>query len=1244
MDKIKVITCNVRGLADKVKRRQVFQYFRRHKYDIIFMQETHSTANTKRFWKSEWGGKTLFSHGTSNAKGVAILFARDLDVEILQCYNDYQGRSIVALVKVNEQKIALCNTYAPNEDQVEFFTDLSEKLLIKQADHVIWGGDFNLNLLEEDKQGGSKFVSSKSAQYLNNFMEESAWVDVWRYFHPDQFQFTWKKTKPAPVFSRLDYFIIPEGSLDYVSKCEIMPGFKSDHSFVKIELSFAQSMRGPGTWKLNTTYLANKTYVDGVNILIDRAKDKFGQNVTKMWEYLKFDIGEFSREFAVEKARSRKNQIKQLEKQIHTCEKKLNFINLRADNAIKLIQKINLKLDTLHVELDKHTRYEVEGIMLRTKARWVEHGEKNTKFFLGLEKFRAKSKSMKCVQTQNGKLEYDQNNILQEQANYFQQLYQKDPAIKFRLQDIPGRKLDVTQKILLESELTLEEISDAIKEMPRNKTGGPDGLPVDFYKVFWIKIKEILLQVYHKCKDNKLMFSSARQGTISLIPKKGKNRLLLKNWRPIMLLNVDYKILSKAMANRLKIVLPDIIDPDQTGFTKGKDITENLRKMLDVMEIALTRKLPAIIVFVDFEKAFDRVDLQALIELMKCLNFGDQMIEWVELLFTKFNLATTNYGHMSEFLHPTRGLLQGNPIAPYLFLLIGEVLARILKKNKQIEGIDLAKGGSIMLSQFADDLALFLKFKAEVWQGVMDSFDTFEAHTGMKISYDKTIIYRIGSIRDSDAKFYSTRKINWSNEPVNTLGIWVSHDPEQSWHLNFDPIIKKMDSTLSLWKKRGVTLLGKIQVLNSLIGSLWVYKCAVLPVLPKKLLAEIKIKFLDFIWDGKKSKIAWSTLIGLKENGGLGLVDLANRDQALKAQWVIKIQTKLILKKLAQEIIQLDYDWLWEAQLVKEDVNTLFVSVSAFWKSVLTAWFDTNFQDPIDGNQVKEQIIWLNSNIRIGGKPVVITELEEKGIHRIKHLLNCENHLLSWEEARIKFDLKNFLVYQSTVAAILTSWKKLLHEENGLEYRNPVQEGLKSVKLVNSIYRFRKQDKLLLRSYVIKWNNTMNTDINEEDFLTFVSNIKQMTIVTKLRSFQYRLMLHAMITNRKLMLYKIRENDHCTFCQNQVETVMHLFTKCSKVIPVWAYIERLCKTKLDKSQIIFNNVVNNPKHVENTIVLLTKFVIYKFRCMEKIPSIENVKIELKNLQEIEGEIARKKDKEGHHGVKLFSKTKRKIFR
>ena len=161
----------------------------------------------------------------------------------------------------------------------------------------------------------------------------------------------------------------------------------------------------------------------------------------------------------------------------------------------------------------------------------------------------------------------------------------------------------------------------------------------------------------------------------------------------------------------------------------------------------------------------------------------------------------------------------------------------------------------------------------------------------MKINYDKTSVYRIGSIQNTDAKFYSKNKVKWTNEPVNMLGYWIAYSERQMNELNYDPIMSKANSILSLWHHRGLSLFGKILVINSLVISLYNYVMYPSKEFPHSIVTETKKLFTQFIWSGKSPKIDWATLTAPKQQGGAGLVNIYKKFLAFKLSWVSKVLT-----------------------------------------------------------------------------------------------------------------------------------------------------------------------------------------------------------------------------------------------------------------------------------------------------------------------------------------------------------------
>ena len=184
-----------------------------------------------------------------------------------------------------------------------------------------------------------------------------------------------------------------------------------------------------------------------------------------------------------------------------------------------------------------------------------------------------------------------------------------------------------------EGEVTLEECYSALKIMAANKAPGSDGFTTEFYQHFWNLLGNYMVKIFNYAFQNGILSISQRQGVISLIPKKKKNLEFLKNWRPVSLLNVDYKILTKVIALRLEKVLPKIISSSQSGYVKGRYIGESIRLIKDVMDFTKEKSLPGIAVFLDFEKAFDSFEWDFLQICLQSFNFGPHLRRWVSIFY-----------------------------------------------------------------------------------------------------------------------------------------------------------------------------------------------------------------------------------------------------------------------------------------------------------------------------------------------------------------------------------------------------------------------------------------------------------------------------------------------------------------------------------------------------------------------------------------------------------------------------------
>ena len=213
-------------------------------------------------------------------------------------------------------------------------------------------------------------------------------------------------------------------------------------------------------------------------------------------------------------------------------------------------------------------------------------------------------------------------------------------------------------------------------------------------------------------------------GIISCLPKGDKPRHFLKNWRPITLLNVLYKIISGCISHRIKSTLDYLISDTQTGFLKGRYIGENTRFIYDLMSFTEQKNIPGLLVLLDFEKAFDSISWSFLYKVLKYFGFGKYISDWIKILNTNFKASVLQCGFLSEQFNVERGCRQGDPVAPYLFLLCVEILAILIKQNNDIKGI-VINDKEHKLSQYADDTSLALDGTSKSLFAALDTIDFF---------------------------------------------------------------------------------------------------------------------------------------------------------------------------------------------------------------------------------------------------------------------------------------------------------------------------------------------------------------------------------------------------------------------------------------------------------------------------------------------------------------------------------------
>lgn len=268
-----------------------------------------------------------------------------------------------------------------------------------------------------------------------------------------------------------------------------------------------------------------------------------------------------------------------------------------------IIERINL----LKRDLEKIIEHRTKGAILRSKSQWYNEGERNTKYFLNLEKRHYKQGTISQLKINETDFVTSDKAILSECESFYKHLYTSKVNNGFAsvfFQQANETVLSHEEQNFCEGFLFEKECAQAVKSMDSNKTPGTDGLPAEFYKIFWKDISTLLVSALNYAFESGCLSITQRRGVIKLIPKKDAELYYIKNWRPITLLNTDYKIAAKALANRIKSVLPSIINNDQTGFMKNRFIGENIRLIDCIIQYAAKENIPGLLLFIDFEKSF----------------------------------------------------------------------------------------------------------------------------------------------------------------------------------------------------------------------------------------------------------------------------------------------------------------------------------------------------------------------------------------------------------------------------------------------------------------------------------------------------------------------------------------------------------------------------------------------------------------------------------------------------------------
>ena len=974
-----------------------------------------------------------------------------------------------------------------------------------------------------------------------------------------------------------------------------------------MEIFLNDVIRGKGVWKFNCSFLKDAVFLDDVRVRINCIiNDNHDMLPNHLWEFIKYKLRQSSIIYGKQKAK----QSMLYENYILTKISNYEDIFFNSPSADCMAN-----LESAKSELHKLYDTKVQGSMIRSRARWVEYGERNTRYFLNLENRNRSFHSIDKIKDTEGNIISDCHNVLDCLKGFYSKLYSPstiDPHVTdvyfHSLPNFP--QLSNEESMSCEGVLTLDECNSALLSMPKNKSPGSDGFTVEFYSSLWPHINSHVIDSLNFGFFCGHLSHEQSRAIIKLLPKPGKDALYIGNWRPISLLNVDYKVAAKCIANRIKNVINSIIHVDQTGFIKGRYIGENIRTILDLIDHCNDNAIPAFILFLDFQKAFDSVGWYFIDKSLAAFNFGDDLRRWIKVLYSNSTACILNNGISTGFFDIRKGVRQGCPLSPYLFIICVEFLAIKLRDNSDFQGISI-NNFEFKLTQYADDTTIFLDNNFDSLNTVLTMLNDFCSASGLKINMSKSMLFPLGPAQDNVTDDFIQCGIDITYGPVKALGINFTSQKADLYSLNYLPKLSRLKTQLNIWAARDLTPIGKITIIKCFGISQLVFLLNVLPNPPDHFIKEVNHVLYKFIWSNKPDKIKRDTLSLSYSDGGLNMVNLNYFKHALKISWVKRYLTgppkawKILFNNALKKF---GGDLIFRCNFSINDIASI---KNDFVKDICIAWSDLTYRNC--SNTIPcNVILWNNSNIRINDRTLFIKSMYNSGIVYMHDIVSSDGLFLSFQEIKGKFNISNvfFTTYFGIVKAIPIAWRRTITQTGYVIHQdvflNKILGSLKVTKIVYNDFINAKTMSAVLPSR--KWNSMFDTNLPDDFWTKACKTTFNSVRDTKIIYFQFKYLHHILATNLFLYKIKVRDNPLCSFCNDYIENYEHLFWNCQFVKTFWVRVTvDFCPTNILSFQTISFGLNNAEDISINSVIIHAKHYIYSCKMNNSYPCIKDFK-------------------------------------
>uniref|UniRef100_A0A803Q8H5 Reverse transcriptase domain-containing protein n=1 Tax=Cannabis sativa TaxID=3483 RepID=A0A803Q8H5_CANSA len=840
--------------------------------------------------------------------GLLLFWKSDVLVNIL----NYSPNHIDCIVTINDNISTHVSCFYGSpyvHDKIHTWTLLHR--LYDNAPNLPWliFGDFNDYLSISDRSSPHN-VPAYAMFNFRNFINKFSLTPLQPVGNP----YTWKH---GHLCERLDWGIVNSSWLTHFPRAVLyhLGFYGSDHRVLKIVLDDA-SLHTPR----NKRFLFENFWLTEPSFF-DTVKDSWSKvpshsATTPLGSFLS------KQQSCIAAIKDWNGSFKSLSSRIHTLENSLNTLHSNLPLNREDIKRASTLQSTLDFLLYKHEVFWKQ----RSKIHWLNAGDKNTKYFHNKATARKKTNNIRKLKCEDGRQVTSFSDICHEVCAYFDNLFKSqssDATATNLIFTAIDKSLTLQQISFLDSPFEAGEVKQALFQLSGDKAPGLDGLNPAFYQKNWSVIGPDLTTVVLDILNGNADFSSINDTLIVLIPKK-TNASTLKDFRPISLCSTVYKIVSKTIANRLKLVLGDLISSTQGAFLSERIIFDNIyiaQELVHAINHRKHGKIGWVGLKLDMEKAFDRVEWSFLTAILQRFQFPPHFINLIFQCVSSTSIRFSINGQITDPIFPSRGIRQGDPLSPYLFLLCSEGLTAALRVQENLglfKGISIARTASAVSHLlFADDTLIFTTASFASCNSLKEALTLYNLASGQKVNYSKSsILFSPNTPPAVSSYFFDT--LGLEAKPFISKYLGVPQCFGRSKKSSFDFILHRIGSHLSAWNEKLFSKAGKEVLLKAVIQAIPSYamSCFRLPV---SVCQKIEKMMAQFWWGsmGKGSKIhwkAWTNLCTSKFFGGLGFRSLVHHNQAMiaKQAWRVLSNPNSLLAAILKAKDLLNQGLMWK--------------------------------------------------------------------------------------------------------------------------------------------------------------------------------------------------------------------------------------------------------------------------------------------------------------------------------------------